>query len=147
MLTLSEQWNRDAALAEQAAADTGWYGMRTCPGILRRCAEQVAALEQRLALAERRLAALNRHRDGIHDSAACFELPLPDWCYSVLGSKLGRFGPAERLADALEIADQVRAAGGGDAEVEAALDEEMTKAALQILAAQERGETNDHTAN
>ena len=126
-------------LSEQlrAAADTGQPGLDVAFAVLCRCADQVAELEGRLALAERRLAALNRHRDAIHDSAACFELPLPDWCYSVLGSKLGRFGPAERLADALEIADQVRAAGGGDAEVEAALDEEMTKAALQILAAQE----------
>ncbi len=134
-------------LAELAAADTGQPGLDVASAVLCRCADQVAELEQRLDIAERRLAALNRHRDGIHDSAACFELPLPDWCYSVLGSKLGRFGPAERLADALEIADHVRAAGGGDAEVEAALDEEMTKAALQILAAQERGETNEHTAN
>ena len=128
MLTLSEQWNRDAALAEQAAADTGWYGMRTCPGLLHRCAEQVAALEQRLALAERRLAVLNRHRDGIHDSAVCFELPAPDWCYSYADAIGGGRRPAEQLADALELADGMRAVGGSDAEVEAALDAERDAA-------------------
>jgi hypothetical protein len=140
-MLLSEQWNRDAALAEQAAADTGWYGMRTCPGLLRRCAEQVADLEQRLALSERRLAVLNRHGAGIQDHAACCELPTPDWCYSYADAIGGGRRPAEQLADALELADQVRAAGGGDAEVEAALDAERAKAAQQILAAQEREAT------
>jgi hypothetical protein len=140
-MLLSEQWNRDAALAEQAAADTGWYGMRTCPGILRRCAEQVAALEQRLALAERRLAVLNRHRDGIHDSAVCFELPLPDWCYSCAEAMAGGRKPAEQLADAWLIVEQWRGAGHSDAEIEVVLDMASDEVLAAVVAAQEREAT------
>lgn len=150
-MLLSEQWRADADLAERAAADMLRPAFASVPSMLSRCAYQVAALEQCLALAERRLAALNRHADGIHDSACCFELPAPDWCYSCAEAMVGGREPAEQLADALEIADKVRAAGGSDAEVEAALNEDANKAlvgvlvaqnekAQQILAARERGE-------
>lgn len=101
-------------------------------------AEQVEELEIAKELAEARLDALNRHGDGIHDDAVCFDRPMKNWFYPLFCTLVGR-GYAEILADSYIIVDRCQAEGKSNAEKWAELNILRKAAVEEFVAKQEAG--------